>query len=96
MSKSQTSRNPFYILLLIAGIAFGLTATAYGVMSFKAVRGQSIAQSGSGLLTYLDRYGAYTMAAELAVLAVACTAAMLTDDYWNRRSRGDSQDENGA
>jgi hypothetical protein len=39
-SMAKNSRaNPFYVLLVIFGIAFSLTACAYGVMAFRAVRG---------------------------------------------------------
>jgi hypothetical protein len=42
-NKSRT--NPFYVLLVIFGIAFSLTACAYGVMAFRAVRGAGITSS---------------------------------------------------
>ena len=35
MKRSYKFANPFYSLLLIAGIAFAITATAYGVMAFR-------------------------------------------------------------
>jgi hypothetical protein len=34
----KRSTNPFYVLLVAAGIAFALTACAYSVMTLKAVR----------------------------------------------------------
>ena len=38
MRRSSKFANPFYALLLVAGIAFALTATAYGVMAFREAR----------------------------------------------------------
>ena len=38
MPRSLKSKNPFYALLVIAGITFALTATAYCVMAFREVR----------------------------------------------------------
>ena len=38
MPKMRSRTNPFYVLLVIFGIAFSLTACAYGVMAFRAVR----------------------------------------------------------
>jgi len=43
MPKKKSRTNPFYVLLVIFGIAFSLTACAYGVMAFRAVRGADIA-----------------------------------------------------
>ena len=37
-ARSKKSANPFYGLLVVAGIAFALTATAYGVMAFREAR----------------------------------------------------------
>ena len=35
MRRSRKSANPFYVLLIIAGLSFALTATAYVVMAFR-------------------------------------------------------------
>ncbi len=42
MAKKKSRSNPFYLLLVIFGIAFSLTACAYGVMAFRAVRGADV------------------------------------------------------
>ncbi len=43
MPKKKSRTNPFYLLLVIFGIAFSLTACAYGVMAFRAVHGADVA-----------------------------------------------------
>lgn len=85
----KRSTNPFYVLLVAAGIAFALTACAYSVMTLKAVRppeAQSPTAGGAALLVFLDEHGAGLMAAELALLALATVAAIGTDRYWMRRA----------
>ena len=82
--------NPFYVLLIIAGIAFSITAFAYFVMTLKGAQAPADADSpaGAALLEFLDDYGAMVMAAELALLGVATVGAISTDRYWMRRGRG--------
>jgi len=94
MPRTKTI-NPFYVLLVLLGIAFSITACAYGVMAFKAVHaGRQGADdappadaAGSGLLEFMDKHGARLMAAELALLGLATVAAMATDRYWFRQSQ---------
>ena len=88
MAKKAGGVNPFYVLLVLIGIAFTLTACAYGVMAFKVVRTKERAAdqpAGAALLTYLDEHGAFLMTVELALLAACTAAAMATDRYWIRR-----------
>jgi hypothetical protein len=87
MAKKRPFANPFYALLLVVGVAFLLTATSYGVMAFRDVRGRPAAESGSGLMLFLDRHGGLLMAGELAILVVASLLAMATDGYWTRRAQ---------
>jgi membrane protein required for beta-lactamase induction len=88
MSKKAGGVNPFYVLLVLVGVAFTLTACAYGVMAFKVVRTKERAAdqpAGAALLTYLDENGAKLMGIELALLGLCSAAAMATDRYWIRR-----------
>lgn len=92
MARKTAGINPFYILLVIAGIAFTLTACAYGVMAIKAIHPgangagrRQEAPAGKALLVFLDRHGAWTMAGELALLAACTVGAIGTDQYWTRR-----------
>jgi hypothetical protein len=95
--RSKKSANPFYVLLVIAGVSFAVTAMAYGVMAFRAARpreanSQSAATSVTTadehpLMKWMSRHGEVTLLTELALLAVCTFAAIGTDDYWQRRSR---------
>ena len=88
MAKKSGGVNPFYVLLVLIGIAFTLTACAYGVMAFKVVRTKAevaAERDGAALLSYLDQHGATLMAIEVALLALCTVAAMATDRYWIRR-----------
>ena len=86
--------NPFYILLVIVGIGFSVTACAYGVMTIKQMDplAASHSESSRALLDFLDDHGMVLMIVELVVLGIATFAAIGTDDYWQRRSElGDSE-----
>ena len=87
--KPRKAVNPFYILLVVVGVAFAVTACAYGVMTVKMLHPEQVAElpeGEGGLLEFLDRHGFQVMLAQLAVLAVATLAAILTDDFWVRRA----------
>lgn len=92
MSARRSAINPFYVLLVVLGIAFALTACAYAVMTLKAVQRHDAAEPTAGgvaLLEFLDRHGAELMGGELALLALATFAAIATDRYWMRRACDD-------
>jgi hypothetical protein len=96
VAKRKSALNPFYPVLVLVGIVFALTACAYGVMAFRAVKATSMsaAQAEAGGLTgFLDRHGVSLMGGELAILAVASFAAMGTDGYWARRAEQRAADE---
>ncbi len=84
--------NPFYVLLMLTGVVFAITACAYGVMTVKFLDPWQLpeGQADSGVLAWLDRYGLYLLAGELAVLGILTAAAMLTDDFWSRRAAEES------
>lgn len=82
MAKVQESFNPFYPLLLIAGVAFLMTACAYGVMAFRDVRIESRPDSdGHDFMQFMQQYGGRLMLGELAALGVA-TAGLIGLDRW--------------
>ncbi|MGH7138567.1 MAG: hypothetical protein ACREHD_22695 [Pirellulales bacterium] len=91
MRLRQSGTNPFYVLLVIVGIAFALTACAYSVMTLRAVHSPEADANRprTGLLEFLDRHGAALMGGELALLALATVAAISTDRYWMRRALGE-------
>ena len=88
MARRRQAINPFYPLLVIAGVAFSVTAFAYGVMALKAIS-PTAGDDQHPLLTFLDQHGMLLMAVELAVLAATCFLAMGTDRFWSRRGNDD-------
>ena len=76
--------NPWSVPLVLAGLAFTLTASAYAVMAVRkleAGRALQEAESSPWLIEFLDRYGARLMLAELAVLAIVVVAAIGTERW---------------
>jgi hypothetical protein len=86
---TRSAVNPFYVVLVLVGVAFFLTASAYGVMAFRAVKsGATAADPEPGLAGFLDRHGAALLGGQVAVLAVATVGAIATDSFWTRRAAG--------
>ena len=87
--------NPFYVLLVITGLAFAITACGFGVMTFTDVHGPELLdaaqQESAGrmakhpLFVFLDEHGTKTMLIELAVLAVATVGCIATDSWMDSR-----------
>ncbi|MBM4002125.1 MAG: hypothetical protein FJ295_02395 [Planctomycetes bacterium] len=88
MLERSRAKNPFYVLLVLSGVAFTVTACAYGVMTVRGLRPETaiVDDQAGGLLPFLDRHGGKLMLAEITVLAASSLLAMLTDDYWNRQN----------
>jgi drug/metabolite transporter (DMT)-like permease len=88
MKRSKKSANPFYAVLLVAGITFVVTAAAYGVMATResraAVSGKPVAEHA--LMKWMHDHGDAALLGELAILGIAVFAAIGTDDYWQRRA----------
>jgi hypothetical protein len=86
--------NPFYVLLIPAGLAFAVTAFAYGFMAFQAVnavRAEAGRHAGHPLFLWLRAHGNAALMIELAVLAVLTVAAIATDKWWDA-SRREAED----
>ncbi|MEX0586291.1 MAG: hypothetical protein WD176_06590 [Pirellulales bacterium] len=92
MPRSLKSRNPFYALLVIVGLAFALTATAYCVMAVREVRTPAAAEGEIGaaaqhpLIKWMHDNGTTALLTELGLLAIFVVAAISTDEYWQRRA----------
>jgi hypothetical protein len=94
MRRSSKFANPFYSLLLVAGIAFALTATAYGVMAFREARPRPTDAMDADateitaehpLMAWMSNHGEAALLTELGFLAVFVFGAIGTDSYWQRR-----------
>jgi hypothetical protein len=96
VAKHREAFNPFYAVLVVAGVAFALTACAYGVMTFVSLRaaeaGQNPAALPSSLVKFMNQHGELLMSGELLLLAVATVGAISTDRYWQRRAAERRQD----
>lgn len=87
MARIKPGSNPFYQLLVVAGVLFLITACAYFVMTFQASRAPVAGdEPRHPLLSLMERHGAALMLGELGVLALATFLAMATDRYWIRRA----------
>jgi hypothetical protein len=83
-------------LLVIAGLSFVLTATAYVVMAFReahardetVVKGTAAvtANDEHPLMVWMRHHGNAALLTELALLAVCTFAAIGTDGFWQRRA----------
>lgn len=84
MAKPKEPFNPFYVALLLLGVAFTITACAYAMMAFRATRLEQSA-ADSNLITVLEQHGGTIMAAEVALLGLATVGAIALDQYRQRR-----------
>lgn len=88
MNSPRKSFNPFYVGVVIAGVAFTVTACAYGVMTVRDLRAtEPVAADAPGepLMQWLRDHGFTALMIELGVLTVMSVGAMATDSYWTRR-----------
>ncbi len=74
--------NPFYAVLVVAGVTFALTASLYGAMTVRKL--DVMAAESTGVMAFMEQHGLTLMLVELAVLALLTVAAIGTDDYWMR------------
>jgi hypothetical protein len=92
MRRSLKSKNPFYALLVIVGLLFAVTATAYCVMAFREARPPAVAADTETpaprhpLVAWMHENGEAALLVELGFLAVFVVGAITTDNYWQRRN----------
>ena len=78
-------KNPFYTLLIPAGLAFCVTGFAYGLMAFQEVNAGRTAieqTTDHPLFRWLQSHGTTAILIELAILAVLTFGAIATDSWW--------------
>jgi len=83
--------NPFYAALVVVGVAFAITACAYGVMTVRLLDPR--AADEGGLTGLMNEHGLMMLGSELAALAVLTVAAITTDDYFVRRAERTSNED---
>lgn len=89
MAKPKEPINPFYVLVVLIGVAFVVTTFAYGTMAYRAVAQKD---ESPGLMSMLDEHGVSILSGELAVLGLVTFGAMWLDGVRTRRSeRGQGQ-----
>src|SRR5262245_41574279 len=98
--------NPFYAALLAVGVAFAITACAYGVMTVRGLDPRLADEEG--LMGLMSRHGLAMMVVELVLLGLLTFAAIGTDGYWesgfgsrgsgvgDRESGGGDRESGGA
>ena len=93
MAKTREAVNPFYILLVVVGVVFSITAFAYCVMAYRAIAPAAAGHAGGGagphaLTTFLDKHGITILTWELGLLAAFTFGAMWLDRFRSLRARG--------
>lgn len=84
-SKRQAT-NPFYVVLMVVGVAFALTACAYG-WSARLKLDPETFDRNAAFIALVDRYGMLSMIVELGLLTVLTFLAIGTDEFWERRAK---------
>ena len=97
MAKPREPFNPFYVLVIALGVAFAVTAFAYGTMAYRAISPAAAEiDRGPGLMSLVDRYGVRTMGVELGLLGGASFAAMWLDRLRARKIEAAESSEPSA
>jgi hypothetical protein len=96
MPRSKEPSNPFYWLCVVAGVAFTVTACAYGLLMLRANRGLNLANTAGQehpLMSFLDHYGMIILGVEVAILATASFAAILLDHVRGKQLKSERKHE---
>jgi hypothetical protein len=93
MGKPHKYINPFYALLIPVGVAFVISATAYGVMMVRDTAGSDSGtpQEETGLLGFMDQHGVSILGIEVGLLGLFSLCAIGTDEIWFRRAAAKSK-----
>ena len=89
MSSRKEPFNPFYFLSVVAGVAFTVTACAYGLLILRTNRGLYLPEANAAehpLMNLLDQHGLAILGVEVAVLAAVTIAAIALDHVRGKRN----------
>ena len=96
--EEKKSANPFYAALVVLGVLFAVTASAYGVMMLVSIREGGMAMTGTATLAdqhpmmkFMDQYGFHLMLWEIGLLALATVLAITSDTIRERRTEAASK-----
>jgi hypothetical protein len=88
--------NPFYFLLAVVGVAFCVSASAFGLMTLRQSRAPQVVlleeqqNQVHPLMKLMDEHGMTILMCELGVLAAFSFAAMATDQiHTNKQARAE-------
>lgn len=76
----QKRSNPFYIALMVVGVIFAVTASAYLMMTVRMMDPRKPLEDG--LVGVMSNYGIAIMMVELGILTILTFLAIGTDEYW--------------
>ncbi len=87
MVPKKRTRNPFYPLLVLVGVAFAITSCGFAVMMVNDINstGELDAAGDSEFIQFFQKHGFTALMIELAVLALATFGAIATDELWTDR-----------
>jgi hypothetical protein len=89
--KNPISANPFYLILLVASTLFVVTCLAYFIVPTVLSEAPAPERAPSlALAEWLDHRAPLLLGIEFAVMLVFGVLAMLTDDWFARRSAAGS------
>ena len=76
--------NPFYVLLVLAGCAFAITASAYGVMTVRQLNRSrtDVSPADDRFTELMDEQGPKIMFLELLLLGIGTVGAITVDQYF--------------
>lgn len=78
--------NPFYVLLLLSGCAFAVTACAYGVMTVRQLhRSREAVEVTDSFTQLVDDHGVSVMIVELVLLGIGTVGAIGYDQHLDKR-----------
>ncbi len=96
MSHKEPS-NPFYLLAMLLGVAFTLTACAFGLLLLRSQRPEGLpaqGQSGYELMELLNHHGVTIMLVELVGLGIFTVAAIWLDHVRGEKIRAAREAQN--